>query len=69
MNNELNFELSSEDRDLLAATLEKLRDDLRYLSETLDQVASEMEEEEALKFKEAALGIISTIKLRASKEL
>ncbi|AON53801.1 hypothetical protein [Herbaspirillum seropedicae] len=59
------FKLSSEDTDLLAATLEKLRDDLRYLAEALDQAASEMEEEEALKFQEAALSAISKIKRRA----
>lgn len=59
------FKFSSEDTDLLVTTMEKLRDDLRFLAETLDQVASEMEEEEALKFEEAAISVISRIKLRA----
>lgn len=59
------FKLSSEETDLLVAAMEKLRDDLRSLAEALDQAASEMEEEEALKFKEAALSVISDIKLKA----
>lgn len=53
--------LSADDVALLLKTMEKLRDDLQHLSETLEQVAFEMEEEEAHKFKQIVTETIEKI--------
>ncbi|EOA06563.1 hypothetical protein HFRIS_002349 [Herbaspirillum frisingense GSF30] len=55
-------QLSSDDMALLLKAMEKLKDDLHELSQALDQVAFEMEEEEAQKFEQVVLDTISKIK-------
>ncbi len=55
-------QLSSDDMALLLKAMEKLKDDLHELSQALEQVAFEMEEEEAQKFEQVVLGTISKIK-------